>query len=110
MAKELYKKLKLLREQKRFSQEQLADELNISRPTYMQIEKDERELTISEAKKLASIFDMSFEDFLAGKASVNPVITIQRKKEVERKDKNEIRIKIPQEKNQKNKKEIFFIF
>ena len=109
MAKELYKKLKLLREQKRFSQEQLADELNISRPTYMQIEKGERELTISEAKKLASIFDMSLEDFLAGKESVNPVITIQRKKEVERKDKNEIRINIPQEKAQKFEQVLLYI-
>ena len=109
MAKELYKKLKLLREQKRFSQEQLADELNISRPTYMQIEKGERELTISEAKKLASIFDMSLEDFLAGKESVNPVITIQRKKEVQRKDKNEIRINIPQEKAQKFEQVLLYI-
>ena len=109
MAKELYKKLKLLREQKRFSQEHLADELSISRPTYMQIEKGERELTISEAKKLASIFDMSLEDFLAGKESVNPVITIQRKKEVERKDKNEIRINIPQEKAQKFEQVLLYI-
>src|SRR3989344_3226417 len=109
MAEELYKKLKLLREQKRFSQEQLADELNISRPTYMQIEKGERELTISEAKKLASIFDMSLEDFLAGKESVNPVITIQRKKKVERKDKNKIRINIPQEKAQKFEQVLLYI-
>src|SRR3990167_8021256 len=109
MAEELYKKLKLLREQKHFSQEQLADELNISRPTYIQIEKGERELTISEARKLASIFDMSLEDFLAGKESVNPVITIQRKKRVEQKDKNEIRINIPQEKAQKFKQVLLYI-
>src|SRR3990167_3755153 len=109
MAEELYKKLKLLRKQKRFSQEQLADELNISRPTYMQIEKGERELTISEAKKLASIFDMSLEDFLAGKESVNPVITIKRKKEIERRDKNEIRINVPQEKAQKFEQILLYI-
>src|SRR3989338_6889371 len=80
MAKELYKKLKLLREQRHFSQEQLADVLGISRPTYMQIEKGERELTISEARKLASIFDISLEDFLAGREGVNPVVTIPKKK------------------------------
>src|SRR3972149_4499077 len=69
MAKELYKKLKLLREQSGFSQEQLADELGISRPTYMQIEKGERELTISEAKKLASIFSLNLESFLENNTS-----------------------------------------
>ena len=58
MAKDLYKKIKLLREENGFSQEYIAKELGMSRPTYMQIEKGERELTISEARKLASIFSM----------------------------------------------------
>ena len=70
MVKELHKKLKTLREQNNFSQEQLADALGISRPTYMQIEKGERELTISEAKKLASVLSLSLESFLDNNASV----------------------------------------
>ncbi len=74
MVKELHKKLKSLREQNHFSQEQLADELGISRPTYMQIEKGERELTISEAKKLASIFSTTFENFVAGNIPEREVI------------------------------------
>jgi len=49
------------------TQEYLASELGMSRPTYMQIERGERELTISEAKKLAAIFDMPLESFLAAK-------------------------------------------
>ncbi len=77
MAKELYKKLKLLREQNRFSQEQLADELSISRPTYMQIEKGERELTISEAKKLASIFSLSLESFLDNNTSAPQEVILE---------------------------------
>src|SRR3989344_1453750 len=101
MAKNLYKKIKELREQNKFSQEYLAEKLGVSRPTYMQIEKGERELTISEAKKLASIFDISLEDFLAGKKSVNPVITLHGRKKQKRKSKNEIRINIPQEKANK---------
>lgn len=47
------------------SQDFLASELGISRPTYIQIELGKRELTISEAKKIASIFSMSLESFLA---------------------------------------------
>ena len=109
MAKNLYKKIKELREQNKFSQEYLAEKLGVSRPTYMQIEKGERELTISEAKKLASIFDMSLEDFLTGRESVNPVVTIQGRKERERKDKKEIRINIPQEKAQKFEQVLLYI-
>ena len=45
----------------------LASELGISRPTYMQIEHGKRELTVIEAKKLAAIFNMSLDDFLAGR-------------------------------------------
>jgi len=109
MATNLYKKIKELREQNKFSQEYLAEQLKVSRPTYMQIEKGERDITVPEARKLADIFDMSLEDFLAGKESVNPVITIERKKEVERKDKNKIRINIPQEKAQKFEQVLLYI-
>lgn len=49
------------------TQEYLASELGISRPTYLQIERGDRELTISEAKKLAALFDMSLENFLTKK-------------------------------------------
>src|SRR3989338_8963842 len=109
MAKNLYKKIKELREQNKFSQEYLAGQLEVSRPTYMQIEKGARDITVPEARKLAMIFDMSLEDFHAGKESVNPVITIERKKEVKRKDKNEIRINIPQEKAQKFEQVLLYI-
>jgi len=48
------------------TQEFLASELSISRPTYVQIERGERDLTITEARKIADIFSISLEDFLAG--------------------------------------------
>ncbi len=109
MANNLYKRLKSLREQKEFSQEQISAELNISRPTYIQIEKGERELTISEAEKLAGVFDMSLEDFLAGKESVNLIVTIQGRKKKERKSTNKIRINIPQEKANKFEQILLYI-
>jgi len=55
------------RKKHNLTQEYLASELGISRPTYVQIERGERELTVSEAKKLAAIFAISLEDFLAEK-------------------------------------------
>jgi len=60
----IYKKIKELREKSKFSQEYVAEKLNISRPTYIQIEKGEREITVSEAENLARLFGLSLEDFL----------------------------------------------
>ena len=62
------------RKKRNLTQEYLASELGISRPTYIQIERGERELTISEAKKLAALFDMPLESFLAVKEPKRSVI------------------------------------
>jgi len=72
------------------TQEYIASELGISRPTYMQIERGERELTISEAKKLAALFDMSLESFLAVKEPKRS-ITIE-KKSAKKSDDLQIRV------------------
>ena len=52
------------RTRRNMTQEYLASRLGVSRPTYMHIERGERELTVSEAKTLAAVFSMSLEDFL----------------------------------------------
>lgn len=109
MVKELHRKLKILRGQHGFSQEYIADKLNMSRPTYMQIEKGERELDISEAKTLAEVFDMSLADFITDKEYIKPIIEIQGKKELVRQDKSEIRISIPQEKAKKFEQVLLYI-
>jgi len=72
------------------TQKYLASELSISRPTYLQIERGERELTISEAKKLAGLFDMSLENFLASKEPKHSV-TIE-KESVNKADDLHIRV------------------
>jgi transcriptional regulator with XRE-family HTH domain len=54
------------RKKHNLTQEFLATELGISRPTYVQIEQGERDLTVTEAKKLASVFNMSLRDLLNG--------------------------------------------
>lgn len=93
MASILYKKIKLLRERNAFSQEYLAEKLGISRPTYVQIEKGERDLTISEARKLASIFGLSLENFLGDTASAQPEVVLEKEHVKERGD--DIRIVMP---------------
>ena len=61
------------------TQEYMASKLDISQPTYIQIERGERELTISEAKKLAAVFDVQFFDFLEGRAPHHKVIMVKEK-------------------------------
>lgn len=104
---------KFIQEQRKkhhLTQEFLATTLKISRPTYMQIEQGERELTITEAKTLAKVFDILFEDFLRGKESPKAVVKIMRKKKSVRKPKkDEIRISIPQEKVDKFRQVLLYI-
>jgi transcriptional regulator with XRE-family HTH domain len=50
----------------------------MSRPTYLQIEHGERELTIAEGKKLATIFKVTMEDFFAEKDTEHLVVTLDK--------------------------------
>ena len=103
----LSKFIQQLRKKNNLTQEFLASELSISRPTYVQIERDERDLTITEAEKLASIFGISFEDFRHGKDS-SIKAEIKKNKIKPKIEKQEIRISVPQ-KNLKNLKRSCFM-
>ncbi|MDD3735059.1 MAG: DUF4065 domain-containing protein [Candidatus Pacebacteria bacterium] len=107
MAKDLYRKLKVLREQYNFSQEYIANKLGLSRPTYIQIEKGERELTISEAEKLASIFGLSLEDFIKNPTSTPLKVVFEEKKIKEK--KNDIRIIMPRANVEKFKEVLLYV-
>ena len=76
----LSKFIQQLRKKHNFSQEFLASKIGVSRPTYMQIEHGERDLTITEAKKLADIFDISLEDFLHKKEAKKMIVKIGERK------------------------------
>ena len=100
--------LKKLRLKNQISQETIANKIGVSRTTYIQIEKGLRELTVSEAKKLAKYFGMSLQDFLDEKEVKEPKVEIVKQKQV--KDKEEdIRISIPQEKVEKFKEVFLYI-
>jgi transcriptional regulator with XRE-family HTH domain len=95
--------IKMLREKNRLTQEYLADEIGVSRPTYLLIEQGGRDLTVKEAQKLAEIFGLTLDDFLAGK---NPRITIKvTNKGNQPAESTAIRIDVPQ-KNLKKFKEV----
>ena len=93
------------RTKREMTQEYLASQLGISRPTFMQVERGERELTVSEAKTLAKIFDMSLEDFLAGRTSKNKV-TIEK---AAVKKKPDVRIRVTEKNLEKFKQVLLYI-
>jgi transcriptional regulator with XRE-family HTH domain len=55
----------------------MAKELTMSRPTYIQIEKGQRELTLSEVKKLSALFNLSFEQFVSGRLPKSPQVCLK---------------------------------
>jgi transcriptional regulator with XRE-family HTH domain len=89
------------------TQEFVASTLGISRPTYVQIEKGERDVTITEAQKLADIFDVSFESLLASKEIQKIIIDVKKTKKVIEKDI--VRVSIPQEKIDKFRQVLLYI-
>jgi len=93
-----------LRKKNNLTQEFLASELGISRPTYIQIEQGKRDLTITQAEKLASIFGIPFEDFRRAKDS-SITVEINKEKIKPKTEEQKIRISIPQ-KNLKKFKEV----
>ena len=101
----LSKFIQQLRKKNNLTQEFLASKIGVSRPTYMQIEQGKRDLTVTEAKKLAAIFSIPIEDFLESKDS-SIVAKIEKDENKLKPHKQEIRINIPQ-KNLKKFKEVF---
>ncbi len=95
-----------LRKKHKLTQEYLANQLGISRPTYIQLERGERDLTVPEAEKLANIFDMTLDNFLN---EIEMGISIEVTNAKTNKIKNEIRISIPQQKLDKFKSILLYI-
>lgn len=54
--------LRDIRESAHLTQDDVANELGVSRPTYAKWESDTGSMTISQAKRVASILSSKFED------------------------------------------------
>jgi transcriptional regulator with XRE-family HTH domain len=68
MIKEYIKFIKNLRIEKGISQLEMAKRLEISRPSYIAIEQGKRELTLSEAEKLAEVLGTDLDSIKKGLA------------------------------------------
>ena len=95
-----------IREKQGITQETMATRLKMSRPTYIAIEKNEKSLTIEEAKRISEIFNLSFNSLINEKEDEKFSTTIVKEDTQEILNNGEIRISIPQ-KNLDKFKEIF---
>lgn len=95
--------LKTLREEHGLSQDTTAKKIGISRPTYIALERGERDFSLPEAKRASELFNVSIEDFVRGarviKSSPAPQ-TVRRA---------DIRISIPQKNLQKFKQVLLYV-
>lgn len=100
--------LKKIRQKNEVSQEFLAKKIGLSRPTYAQVEKGERDMTVKEAQKLARFFGLSLENFLMEKEDIEPNVKFEKNKK-QQKEKQEMRISVPQEKMDKFREVVLYI-
>ena len=92
-----------LRKNQGISQAFVAEKIGVSRASYIEIEKGAKELTLSQANTIAEIFNISLTELISGEKVADVKVSI--KDVPEKKEKQEIRIDVPQ-KNLKKFKEV----
>lgn len=98
-----------MRKKHNLTQEFLALKIGVSRPTYIQIERGDRDLTISEAKKLADIFGIAVDDFIQGKDSSVMAEIKRSTQEQKKEEKQGMRISVPQKNLEKFKEVLLYV-
>ena len=96
------------RKKHNLTQDFLASKISVSRPTYVQIEQGERDLTITEARKLADIFGIVFDDFVQGK-DTSPTVVVKKNFKKTKERKQEMRINVPQKNFEKFKEVLLYV-
>ena len=104
-----YQVLQKMREEHNYSQEYVAKELGISRPTYVQLEKGEREITVTEAEKLSLMYGVSFDNFIRGIEGAKIEVVLEKKAKQEDRFGEDLRISVPQQKIDKFKEVLLYI-
>lgn len=92
-----------LRKNQGISQAFVAEKIGVSRASYIEIEKGAKELTLSQASTIAEVFNVTLNELISGEKISDIKVSI--KDMPEKKEKQEIRIDVPQ-KNLKKFKEV----
>lgn len=101
--------LKLLREKKGFSQEEVARQLELSRPSYVLIEKGEKDLTLSQAKIVSDLYGITLDSLIKGIPTQQIEVDIKKTFKGTLKKDETIRISVPQKKLDKFKEVLLYI-
>lgn len=96
-----------LRKEGGYSQEYVASKLGMSRPSYVLIEDGRKELTLTQAQKLASLYGMSISDLLSGTKKEYSFEVLSDSTEANTRE--DIRISIPQKNLEKFKEVLLYV-
>ena len=96
-----------LRKNQGVSQAFVAEKIGVSRASYIEIEKGAKELTLSQAGTLAEIFNVTFSGLISGENISDAEVSISNIPE--RKQKQKIRIDVPQKNLKKFKEVLLYI-
>ncbi|MCK4905361.1 DUF4065 domain-containing protein [bacterium] len=107
--KRLSKKIKVMREEKDFSQETLAEKMGISRVAISQIESGDRKISAEEIAKLSKIFNIQADVLLNLDKDIKVILEENIKKKPKVRGKLNIRINVPQKNVAKFKEVLLYI-
>jgi transcriptional regulator with XRE-family HTH domain len=96
-----------LREEKGVAQQSVAKKLGLTRQTYAQIEKGERDLTLKEAQILSKLYAISLDEIIQGKRNEIEVKVPKLEKSIPKKPS--IQIQVPKESVKKFKEALLYI-
>ncbi len=101
--------LEMIRKNEGVTQQLLASRLGVTRPTYSKIEKGERDLTLTEARKLAEFYGMRVEDIVQERKKADHQLIIEKDALQEKTAATDMRISVPQENIRKLKEVLLYI-
>ncbi len=99
--------IKTLREEKGFSQEELAQKLGVSRQSYIKYENGTVELPLELVRKLSLLFEVDYSCIIDNKMPVEPSYKIQKSEKIA--EQSDIRISIPENNIEKFKQVFLYI-
>jgi transcriptional regulator with XRE-family HTH domain len=97
-----------IREENQLSQKLIASKLGLSRPTYIAIEKGEREITIKEARSIAKLFNITLEQ-LINEQEPSQQVVVERSRDKNYPKTDCLRISIPQKNFEKFREVLLYI-
>jgi len=105
--KKLSKKIKTIREKLGLSQESLAKSMGLNRVAVSQIENGERKISAEEIATLSKVFNMTTDVLLDLDQDIE--VILEKTTEQKTKEKNEIRISVPQKNLEKFKEVLLYV-